>query len=164
MINSVQFDYFGRPRKLRYDSNAICDLEDAGVNVLGFISGIAQSYVENNTDMALNLMGGVKFLRLFLYHGLKWDDNTLTLLKIGNWIDVAQENGAEITDMWKAVIKALTETTLVKSFMKQAAEEAKKAEDETQGKNESAGMMVNLPAIETTENGLNQNNQLPLES
>jgi hypothetical protein len=133
MLNAVQFDYFGKPRKLRYDSNAICDLEDSGINVLGFISGVAQSYVDNDVQKALQLMGGIRFLRLFLYHGLKWDDNTLTLQKIGNWIDTALNNGVETTEMWKKTIEALSETTLVKNLMKQITEEAEKAEREAQG-------------------------------
>jgi hypothetical protein len=72
MLNAVNFPYFGKPRNLRFDINAIADIERE--------MGIGISEIMKSERL------GFDILRVMLWAGLKHEDQSLTPLKIGNHI------------------------------------------------------------------------------
>jgi hypothetical protein len=72
LLNAVDFNYFGKPRHLKFDINAIADVErEIGIGV--------------NSIMSQERMG-LDILRVLLWAGLRHEDQSLTPYKIGNWI------------------------------------------------------------------------------
>lgn len=68
MVKSVPIE-LDRTRHLRYDVNAIADLETE----LG--SGLSEIFDEKNV--------GISTIRAVLWAGLKWEDRSMTILKAG---------------------------------------------------------------------------------
>ena len=72
MLNAVSFPYFGKQRNLKYDINAIADIEREMKIGIGEIL--------NSERM------GFDVLRVMLWAGLKHEDQSLTPYKVGNHI------------------------------------------------------------------------------
>lgn len=73
----------GKPKRLRYDFNALADLEDrAGV-------GIGVLLSEQRV--------GLNTLRLLLWAGLKHEDRSLTPEKVGDTLQLLMENGMDLS-------------------------------------------------------------------
>ena len=83
-----------KPRKLRYDFNAVADLEDKG----GL--GIGAMFTEERI--------GFSSIRLLLWGGLKWEDKGLTLDRAGNMIQAYIEGGNDLADLMTKITEALT--------------------------------------------------------
>jgi hypothetical protein len=89
----VEIAIGGKIRKLRYDFNALADLEErAG-------SGIAALVASGNM--------GYNTIRLFLWAGLKWEDKGLTPARVGTWLQEFLEGGGEIATLMEYVTHAL---------------------------------------------------------
>lgn len=72
MLNAVSFPHFGRQRNLKYDINAIADIEremKVGIN-----------------EIMSNERMGFDVLRVMLWAGLKHEDQSLSPYKVGNHI------------------------------------------------------------------------------
>mgnify|MGYP000862248853 CR=1 FL=1 len=72
MLNAVSFPYFGKQRNLKYDINAIADIEremKVGIN-----------------EIMSNERMGFDVLRVMLWAGLKHEDQSLSPYKVGNHI------------------------------------------------------------------------------
>lgn len=82
-----------KPRKLRYDFNAVADLEDKG----GL--GIGAMFTEERI--------GFSSIRLLLWAGLKWQDKGLTLDRVGNMIQAYIEIGNDLSDLMTKITEAL---------------------------------------------------------
>lgn len=84
-----------KPRRIRFDTNALCEVEEYLKKPLSSI------------DYQKEL--GIKELRLLLWIGLKHEDKTLTLQKVGELMDLADygEIGAKIAE---ALINAMQKT------------------------------------------------------
>lgn len=67
----MPFNYFGKPRNLKFDINAIANVERELKTGLNSIMGERM---------------GLDVLRVMLWAGLKHEDQSLTVEKIGNWI------------------------------------------------------------------------------
>jgi hypothetical protein len=86
-MNTVQFNIFDRPRKLKFDINAIADIEREAR------TGIANLLTEDRI--------GFDMVRTLLWGGLKWEDSKLTIRGVG---DMIQEYiGANQSDMGSAM-------------------------------------------------------------
>jgi len=88
MLNAVDFNYFGKPRHLKFDINAMGDFErEMKLSVMAAMS--AERF-------------GLDATRVLLWAGLKHEDQSLTPYKIGNWIQ------KYIVDNEVGLIEALT--------------------------------------------------------
>lgn len=75
-----------KPRTLRYDLNALAELEDATGLDVGEIEKLAQSGKL-----------GMKFIRAFLWAGLIHEDAELTIKGVGGMVDL--DNMQEISEV-----------------------------------------------------------------
>ena len=80
-------------RKLRYDFNAVVDLEDY------FGKGIASILSQEQV--------GFQALRALYWAGLKWRNGKLTLQQVGLWLQQEIESGTGLDRMFEPVVKAL---------------------------------------------------------
>jgi len=99
MRHSVPFGLFDRERRLRFDVNALCDIEDA----LG--ESVGTAFTDGKA--------GIKTLRTLLWAGLKWEDRTLTPQKVGDLLNAYLENGGTIDVVGDTVGRALATSGLI---------------------------------------------------
>ena len=86
MLNAVSFPYFGRQRNLKFDDNAIADFERE--MKVSFFAILNQERF------------GFDAMRVLLWAGLKHEDQSLTPIKIGNWMGkYRQDNKVNIASM-----------------------------------------------------------------
>ena len=91
--------YLDKARKLRFDFNAIADLEQkAGVGIGALLS---EEKVGFNT------------LRLLLWSGLKWEDRKLTSEQAGDLMQDFVENGGDLTYISVLITKALEKSGML---------------------------------------------------
>ena len=82
-----------RPRRLRYDFNALADLEDkAGVGMGSLVSGSRMGF---NT------------IRLLLWAGLKWEDKSLTVAGVGDILQGYLEGNGSLETVSKFIETAM---------------------------------------------------------
>jgi|SRR5690554_3622634 len=89
----VNVDLGGRERQLRFDFNAVADLEEH------FGKGIASVMSEEQV--------GFRTIRAMYWAGLKWRNPRLTVEKVGEWLQEELENGASFEDLLEPIIKAM---------------------------------------------------------
>jgi hypothetical protein len=95
----VEID-LGKPRKLRYDFNAIADIEArAGVSI-GVLCAPERS--------------GYHTTRLLLWGGLRWYDKGITLERAGSMIGAYLLSGGDLADVMEKVLDALVKSGFVK--------------------------------------------------
>lgn len=82
-----------KPRRLRFDINALADVE----GVLG--GGLAAVFSEQQA--------GIRSLRALLWAGLKWEDPTLTLSRVGELIQDLSDQGEDLTQLGQTINQAL---------------------------------------------------------
>ena len=92
MRHSTPFPFFDRARKLRFDVNALCDLE----------ATLGQSVGAAFTDGK----AGISTLRALLWAGLKWEEPSLTEKKVGEFLQTYLENGGTVDQLLISVEKA----------------------------------------------------------
>lgn len=93
MAKSVTIE-LDKPRRLRFDLNALADLE----GVLGL--GIGQIFKEE--------MIGVRVIRALLWAGLKWEDRGLTLERVGTLLNSYLESEGTLQGLLDKIMEALT--------------------------------------------------------
>lgn len=92
-----------KPRRLRYDFNAIADTEArAGM-------GIAEMFSERRV--------GFHVIRLILWGGLKWQDKGLTIERVGQMIDVYLANGGTLEGLMTPVKDAMTKSGVLQAYV-----------------------------------------------
>lgn len=82
-----------RPRRLRFDANALADLE--GVMGMGLSRIMSEEQI------------GVRAFRAMIWAGLKWEDRGLTLERAGRILMAYIERGGSLTDLGKRVNEAM---------------------------------------------------------
>ena len=91
--------YLDKARKLRFDFNAIADLEQkAGVGIGALLS---EEKIGFNT------------LRLLLWAALKWEDRKLTSEQAGDLMQDFVENGGDLTYISVLITKALEKSGML---------------------------------------------------
>lgn len=89
----VNVELGGKGRQLRFDFNAVSDLEDY------FGKGIGAILSEEQV--------GFQVIRAMYWAGLKWNNRGLTLPKVGDWLQEKMEEGMEPEELFEPVVKAL---------------------------------------------------------
>lgn len=89
----AEIELGGKNRKLRYDFNAISDLEEKAQ------TGIMQLMAEDRM--------GFGTIRLLVWAGLKWEEKGLTLQRAGDMIQKCLEDGGDLAKIMEPVSKAL---------------------------------------------------------
>lgn len=109
MIRAVEFEVGGQVKRLRYDFNALADIEDkAGMSV--------------NELFAPKNMGFHAF-RLILWSGLKWKDRGLTVERAGMVVNDMLAEGYTFDDLADLITKAFEQSGLIDAGDVEAAEE-----------------------------------------
>lgn len=99
-MTGVEIELGGKSRKLRYDFNAVADVEQkAGL-------GIGAMFDENRT--------GFHSIRLLIWGGLKWQDRGLTLERAGKLVNDYLQNGGTFEGLMDKVTQALERGGIVK--------------------------------------------------
>src|SRR5690606_28276148 len=88
----VNVDLGGRERQLRFDFNAVADLEEH------FGKGIASVMSEEQV--------GFRTIRAMYWAGMKWRNPRLTVEKAGEWLQEELENGTSLEALLEPIIKA----------------------------------------------------------
>ena len=92
-MNGVEIELGGKSRRLRYDFNAIADIElKAGL-------GIGALFDENRA--------GLNSLRLLIWGGLKWQERGLTVEQAGQIVGDYLSSGGTIEELIPKVQRAL---------------------------------------------------------
>lgn len=92
-MNYVNID-LDKPRHIRYDYNSVCDFEEKS----------NKSIQELMTNDGLKL--GFSSLRNLLWAGLKWEENGLTVQRVGNMIQDFLKEGRSMEELGDAICKA----------------------------------------------------------
>src|SRR5690606_12461338 len=101
-----------KPRRLRFDVNALADVEDAmGVG----IGAIFQQQV------------GIRMIRTLLWAGLKWEDPGLTQQRAGLLLQKYLEQGGDLGALVDKLLEALKASGLVGKAEDPNADEAEAA-------------------------------------
>lgn len=93
MNTGVPIEINGEEKKLRFDVNAVSDIEEY------FGKGIGVIFSEDQV--------GFRTIRAFYWAGLKWRDRGLTIERAGKFVQALLDQGETIETMMKPVIKAL---------------------------------------------------------
>jgi len=93
MKGYVEVEFEGKNKLLRFDFNAMADLEDL------FGGGIGYIFREHNI--------GFKTVRGFYWAGLKWKERGLTIERVGQMLQTKIEEGKNIEELMDPIIKAL---------------------------------------------------------
>ncbi len=101
-----------KPRRLRFDINALADLEETlGVG----LGAMLQQHV------------GVRVLRAMLWAGLKWEDPGLTLQRAGKLLQDYLSGGGDLDTLAEKLIEALMASGLLGKGDNPNADEAEAA-------------------------------------
>lgn len=96
----VEVEIGGKTRLLKYDFNAICDIEEK------FGKGVAAIFTEEQM--------GFNTVRLFLWAGLKWKMPGLTVQQVGQWLQEEAEKGKQPMQYLQPVMLALKRAKILK--------------------------------------------------
>lgn len=99
MARSVEVTFGDQTKQLRYDFNAIADLEER------FGKGVGAIFTEEQL--------GFRSLRLLYWAGLKWRDPGLTEQRVGNMLAQKMEQGDSLQDLFQPVVQALKLSGLI---------------------------------------------------
>jgi hypothetical protein len=99
-MNGTEIELGGKSRKLRYDFNAIADIEQkAGL-------GIGAMFDETRV--------GLNSVRLLVWGGLKWQERGLTIERAGQFLQDYIRDGGTIEDIMNGIHKALEQSGLIR--------------------------------------------------
>ena len=95
-MKSYPVELGGKTRNIRYNFNALCDVEEA-------------------TGKSITEISGLSSIRVLLWAGLRWEDKGLTAQRVGMWIEEYLTEGGEMDDLVNAAMKALSSTGIMKN-------------------------------------------------
>lgn len=95
----VRFDDLDKPRRLRFDTNAICDFDDeARRSIIDVVFG--QDRLSTGD------------IRLLMWAGLKWEDKRLTKERAGMLLENFIVEGGNVNDISQAITDAVAKSRL----------------------------------------------------
>lgn len=109
----VAFEVEGKKHVLKYDFNAVADLEDY------YNTGLFNLIDENNV--------GLRTLRGLLWAGLKWSKPKYSIQEAGKIIEAAMEEGYSFQELFDLTITGLKKAKFIQE-MTGEAEEVEEAE------------------------------------
>ena len=95
----IEVELGGKVRLLRFDYNAVCDIEQQ------FGKGIASIFSQEQI--------GFNVVRLFYWAGLKWKDQGLTTQRVCQLLQEEMENGSDLNALVEPIMKALKQSKLL---------------------------------------------------
>jgi hypothetical protein len=101
MDDFVTVDLFDRPRRLRYDANAVADYEEDQKELL-----VDTFFMDPNKRM------GIGIVRAALWAGFKGEDKRLTKERVGMMIENYLNGGGQIPTLLEHIYDALTRSRL----------------------------------------------------
>lgn len=96
----VEVELGGKTRILKYDFNAICDIEERTGK------GVAAIFSEQNV--------GFNTIRLFLWAGLKWKIPGLQPQQVGQWLQQEAEQGRQPISFMQPILVALKRAKILR--------------------------------------------------
>lgn len=96
----VEVELGGKTRLLKYDFNAICEIEERTGK------GVAAIFSEQNV--------GFNTIRLFLWAGLKWKIPGLQPQQVGEWLQKEAENGRQPMEFMQPILIALKRAKILR--------------------------------------------------
>lgn len=96
----VEVELGGKTRLLKYDFNAICEIEERTGK------GVAAIFSEQNV--------GFNTIRLFLWAGLKWKIPGLQPQQVGQWLQQEMEEGKTPMSFLQQILVALKRAKIFK--------------------------------------------------
>ena len=94
-MKSYPIDLGGKTRNIRYDFNALCDLEEV-------------------TGKSVSELTGLSSIRALLWAGLKWETKGITQNMIGVWVEDYLNDGNKIDDLMGQCVKALSASGILR--------------------------------------------------
>ena len=113
-MRATNIEIGGKNKRLRYDFNAVADIEEKSGKGLGSL------FNEQNI--------GLYSMRLLLWGGLKWEDPGLTIQRTGQMIQQFIEDGNDLEDLTPYIEEAINKSGLFGSS--ESSGESKNAEAE----------------------------------
>ena len=111
---ATEVELGGKVRKLRFDFNGVADLEDHYGKPIGRI-------------MSEESMG-FSTIRAMYWAGLKWNDQGITVQRVGTMLMKKLEQGTELEDLAQTVMKALLQSGVLGNKARETAEELEEEE------------------------------------
>lgn len=109
MMKSVPIELGGKMRNIRYNTNAICDIETtAGQPIMSVYRS------------------GLVGVRMMLWGGMKWEEKGLTPNLVGLWLDDYYDEGGKFEELNKIILEALQNSGFYKSLTEDEAEQEEK--------------------------------------
>ena len=99
-MKSYPVELGGKTRNIRYDFNALCDLEEV-------------------TGKSVSELTGLSSIRALLWAGLKWETKGITTQVVGMWIEEHLANNGKVDDLLGSAIKALGASGIMKQADKE---------------------------------------------
>jgi hypothetical protein len=97
----VEVDIGGKVRLMRFDYNAVSDVEEK----MG--KGIPSIFSEQNV--------GFNTIRMFYWAGLKWKNPGLTPQLAGNWLQDELANGRDMVSLMEPIMIGLKQAKILKT-------------------------------------------------
>ena len=94
-MKSYPVELGGKTRNIRYNFNALCDVEEA-------------------TGKPITEISGISSIRVLLWAGLRWEDKGLTMQRVGMWIEEYLQNDGQIEDLANAATLAINGSGIMK--------------------------------------------------
>ena len=107
MVKYIELD---ETRELRYNYNAIADLEDK----MG--KGLGQILAQQNI--------GFSTIRALLWAGLKWNQHNLAFATVGQMLQKYLENDGSLEDVTTTILEALQDSKIIGKTEKNVETEA----------------------------------------
>lgn len=98
-MRGVEVELGGKSRRIRYDFNAIADVEEKAA------AGVVALFSEDRV--------GLHAMRILLWGGLKHEDKGLTIARVGSMIQEYMEAGGDLQELMDQVGQALQKSGLV---------------------------------------------------
>ena len=96
----VEVELGGKTRLMKYDFNAICDIEEK------FGKGVAAIFTDQQV--------GFNTIRLFLWAGLKWKLPGLQPQQVGQWLQEEAEQGRQPMEFMRPILEALRRAKILR--------------------------------------------------
>lgn|GEM_PF-1442663 len=113
----VELEIGGKERLLRFDFNAVCDVEERTGKGIGAI--FSESQVGFNT------------VRLLLWAGLKWKIPGLQPQQVGQWLQQEAEHGKQPMDYIQPIMVALKKAKILREAETEEQEKNSVSSQET---------------------------------
>ncbi|MCK9568629.1 hypothetical protein M0R72_06790 [Candidatus Pacearchaeota archaeon] len=104
-LRTVSIEFAGQTRQIKFSHTAIGNLEEDANRILR-ANGISKDGMLFADTIVSGWLGNAKILSQVLYHGLKHEDDKISLEEIDNGIDSYIESGGKKLDLIRDIARA----------------------------------------------------------